>query len=69
MDIDPMSVVLYAPNNGLKSVKFWQATADVVVMPNVTLHGEYAFNVKGDNTNGGTKDYDDLSTVSLNYVF
>lgn len=68
MDIDPMSV-LYAPNNGLKSVKFWQATADVVVMPNVTLHGEYAFNVKGDNTNGGTKDYDDLSTVSLNYVF
>lgn len=36
-------------------------------MKNVRLHGEYAFDVK---TNGKAKtNYDDLATVSLNYVF
>ena len=45
--------------------KFWLANADVVLAKNVRLHGEYAFNVKTDNS----VDYDDLATVSLNYNF
>ena len=47
-------------------VKFWNAAADVTVAKNVRLHGEYDWNVKADGT---TTDYDDLATVSLNYVF
>ena len=45
--------------------KFWLANADVVLAKNVYLHGEYAFNVKTDDS----VDYDDLATVSLNYNF
>ena len=45
--------------------KFWLANADVVLAKNVSLHGEYAFNVKTDDS----VDYDDLATVSLNYNF
>ena len=47
-------------------VKYWLASADVVLAKNVRLHGEYAFDVKakGDDTK-----YDDLATVSLNYAF
>ena len=45
--------------------KFWLANADVVLVKNVRLHGEYAFNVKTDDS----VDYDDLATVSLNYNF
>ena len=45
--------------------KFWLANADVVLAKNVGLHGEYAFNVKTDDS----VDYDDLATVSLNYNF
>ena len=48
-----------------KDSKFWLANADVVLAKNVRLHGEYAFNVKTDNS----VDYDDLATVSLNYNF
>lgn len=48
-------------------VKFWNAAADVTVAKNVRLHGEYDWNVKADGNN--TADYDDLATVSLNYVF
>ena len=47
-------------------VKFWNAQADVTLAKNVRLHGEYDFDV---NTDGTTTDYDDLATVSLNYVF
>ena len=47
-------------------VKFWNAAADVTLAKNVRLHGEYDFDVNADGT---TKDYDDLATVSLNYVF
>lgn len=54
-------------DNGVKRVKFWNAAADVTVAKNVRLHGEYDWNVKADGTN--TADYDDLATVSLNYVF
>ena len=45
--------------------KFWLANADVVLAKNIRLHGEYAFNVKTDDS----VDYDDLATVSLNYNF
>ena len=45
--------------------KFWLANADVVLEKNIRLHGEYAFNVKTDDS----VDYDDLATVSLNYNF
>ena len=45
--------------------KFWLANADVVLAKNVRLYGEYAFNVKTDDS----VDYDDLATVSLNYNF
>jgi len=55
------------PASSLLSVdsKFWLANADVVLAKNVRLHGEYAFNVKTDDS----VDYDDLATVSLNYNF
>ena len=52
---------------GVTGVKFWNAAADVTVAKNVRLHGEYDWNVKTDGTS--TVDYDDLATVSLNYVF
>ena len=45
--------------------KFWLPNADVVLAKNIRLHGEYAFNVKTDDS----VDYDDLATVSLNYNF
>ena len=51
---------------GASSVKFWNAAADVTVAKNVRLHGEYDWNV---DTKGTTTDFDDLATVSLNYVF
>ena len=50
---------------GLNSVKYWNVLADVVLQKNVTLHGEYAFNVK----TAGDVDQDDAWTVSLNYKF
>ena len=55
------------PASSLLSVdsKFWLANADVTLQKNVYLHGEYAFNVKTDDS----VDYDDLATVSLNYNF
>ena len=55
------------PASSLLSVdsKFWLANADVVLAKNIRLHGEYAFNVKTDDS----VDYDDLATVSLNYNF
>ena len=57
---------LDALTKGASSVKFWNAAADVTVAKNVRLHGEYDWNV---DTKGTTTDYDDLATVSLNYVF
>ena len=48
--------------------KFWLANADVVLAKNIRLHGEYAFNVKTDDSDDSV-DYDDLATVSLNYNF
>lgn len=54
-------------DSNVTGVKFWNAAADVTVAKNVRLHGEYDWNVKADGNN--TADYDDLATVSLNYVF
>ena len=48
-----------------KDLKFWNVFCDVVLQKNVTLHGEYAWDIE--NTNAG---YDDNAwTVSLNYAF
>ena len=47
-------------DSGVNRVKFWNASADV------TLHGEYDFDVNADGT---STDYDNLATVSLNYMF
>ena len=49
-------------------VKFWNAMADVTLQKNVYLHGEYAFDVKGEKNNQDL-DVDDAWTVSLNYKF
>ena len=53
-------------DSGVNRVKFWNASADVTVAKNVRLHGEYDFDVNADGT---STDYDDLATVSLNYMF
>jgi hypothetical protein len=69
MQVDPMALT-YSSSTVLKDVKYWLATADVMLMKNVRLHGEYAFNVKGSNANNsGSTDFDDIATVSLNYSF
>ncbi len=66
-DVSP----IYGVVAGVPQVKYWSATADVTVAKNVSLHGEYAFNVKAFDVNGNRfdADIDDLATVSLNYVF
>ena len=52
--------------NKADEVKYWLASADVVLAKNVRLHGEYAFDIdaKGDKT-----DYDNIASVGLNYAF
>ena len=48
-----------------KDLKFWNVFGDVVLQKNVTLHGEYAWDIE--NTNA---DCDDNAwSVSLNYAF
>ena len=73
MQVDPMALVYsYLTNDQavMKNVKYWLATADVMLMKNVRLHGEYAFHVKGDSfADGNSTDFDDIATVSLNYSF
>ena len=49
-----------------KDVNFWLASADVVLTKNVTLHGEYAFDVK---EKGDDVKYDNIAAVALNYAF
>ena len=47
-----------------KDLKFWNVFGDVTLQKNVTLHGEYAWDIKN------AKDCDDNAwTVSLNYAF
>ena len=45
-------------------LKFWNVLGDVVLQKNVTLHAEYAFNVKADD-----EKQDSAWNVSLNYKF
>ena len=47
-----------------KDLKFWNVFGDVTLQKNVTLHGEYAWDIK--NANGCD---DDAWSVSLNYAF
>ncbi len=47
-----------------KDLKFWNVFGDVTLQKNVTLHGEYAWDIK--NANGCD---DNAWTVSLNYAF
>lgn len=47
-----------------KDLKFWNVFGDVVLQKNVTLHGEYAWDIK--NADGCD---DNAWTVSLNYAF
>ncbi len=46
-------------------VKYWSVVGDVVLQKNVTLHGEYAFNVK----DKAGKKFDNAYVLSLNYKF
>ena len=63
-NVVPASIV--DSNGGEASVaKYWLAQGDVILQKNVKLHAEYAFDVKADND----IDYDDLWSVSLNYIF
>ena len=48
-----------------KDLKFWNVFGDVVLQKNVTLHGEYAWDIE--NTNADSDD--NAWTVSLNYAF
>ncbi len=59
LDIDG-SMFLYDGN-------FWLATADVALMENVYLHGEYAFAYDRDNSSD--PDLDDAWEIALNYKF
>lgn len=49
-----------------RSVKYWFASGDVTIMPNVYVHGEYAFDV---NSQHSILPDHDSWTLSLNYVF
>ena len=64
-NVSPASLVATDAANDVNTAKYWLVNADVILQKNVKLHGEYAFDVKTDDH----KDYDDLWTVSLNYVF
>ena len=73
LGVGVLKAPVYDPDGTLKTagvvggageLKFWNVIADVVVQKNVTLHGEYAFNVKADD-----EKQDSAWTVSLNYKF
>ena len=63
--VSPANLVGNDVLDGAKVAKYWLATGDLALQKNVKLHAEYAFDVNID----GDKDYDDLATVSLNYIF
>ena len=64
-NVVPASLVGTDTNSGVNTVKYWLAQGDVILQKNVKLHAEYAFDVKTDDK----VDYDDLWSVSLNYIF
>ena len=45
-------------------ITYWSVLGDVILQKNVTLHGEYSFNIDGDKA-----DYRDGYSFSLNYKF
>ena len=48
-----------------KSIKYWSVFGDVALQKNVSLHGEYVFNIKDQKAG-----YDDNAwTLALNYKF
>lgn len=61
-----MLSTLACSGGGYDEVKFWNLLAQVVVMPNVYVHGEYAFAADG---KGAAGDPDDTWTLALNYAF
>ncbi len=64
-NVSPANLVGNDVLDGAKVAKYWLATGDYILQKNVKLHAEYAFDVNVD----GDKDYDDLASVSLNYIF
>ena len=64
-NVSPADLVDTYDNTGVNTAKYWLINGDVILQKNVKLHAEYAFDVKTDTST----DYDDLWTVSLNYVF
>ena len=64
-NVAPASLVATDANTGVNTAKYWLINGDVILQKNVKLHAEYAFDVKTDTST----DYDDLWSVSLNYVF
>ncbi|WP_416177499.1 S-layer homology domain-containing protein [Dialister sp.] len=64
-NVTPAGLVGTDTNSGVNTVKYWLAQGDVILQKNVKLHAEYAFDVKTDDK----VDYDDLWSVSLNYIF
>ena len=69
LNIDPNALTYQYTNNKEVKVKYWLATADVIVAKNLDFNLQYAFNVKADQFNGGTRNYGDLTEVALNYKF
>ena len=67
-DITPHDLTVAGTDGTSKAteVDYWLINADVTLMKNVRLHGEYGFDVDAKGTN---VDYDDMFAVSLNYVF
>ena len=64
-NVSPADLVDTYDSTGVNTAKYWLINGDVILQKNVKLHAEYAFDVKTDTST----DYDDLWTVSLNYVF
>ena len=66
--IGSTSTYVAFPANSItkNDVDFWLINADVILAKNVRLHGEYAFDV---DAKDNSVDFEDLATVSLNYVF
>ena len=61
----PANLVTTFSDSGINEVKYWLATADIILMKNLDLHADYAFNVKADN--GANPD--DVFSVELDYRF
>lgn len=61
----PANLVTTFSGSNIGEVKYWLATADIILMKNLDLHADYAFNVKADK--GANPD--DVFSVELDYRF